>query len=127
MPEFGAQQLIDFMVDTGATFTCIHPKDVLLLGLTYDLLKNKICVESGGGTVERRKVQAALSFRDSDDATVYGYDIPILVANPDDVGDELPSVLGQDILEHWRMVHDRSHNELAFRVYRADRHDLEDD
>lgn len=47
IPEFGIERAVDFLVDTGATFTCIHPQDGLIMGLPYGELGDAICVESG--------------------------------------------------------------------------------
>ncbi len=125
--EYDIEGSIDFMVDTGATFTCIHPKDGTILGLPYDRLVAKVCVNTGGGTVERWTVSAVVSFRDDDHLPVYRYEIPVLVAPSGEVSNDLPSVLGQDVLGHWTMVHDRPSGKLEFEVHSADSTDVDDD
>ena len=126
IPELGIERAVDFLVDTGATFTCIHPQDGLIMGLPYGELGDAICVESGGGPVTRFRIPTVLSFRDDDEVSVYRYEVTVLVAESNAVSGDLPSVLGQDILAHWRMVHDRNRDTVTFDVYRADHTDLEE-
>ena len=124
--EYGIAGPIDFMVDTGATFTCIHPKDGFLLALPYDRLGGEVCVDSGGGKVKRWTVTAVVSFRDDNHLPVYRYEIPVLVAPYDEVSNDLPSVLGQDVLGRCKMVHDRPSGKLEFEVHSADSTDVDD-
>ena len=48
------------------------------------------------------------------------YDLEIRIGRPEEVGGGLPSVLGQDVLGRWVMVHDPAIGRLQFHVRSAD-------
>jgi hypothetical protein len=49
----------------------------------------------------------------------HGYELEILIA-PEPAADDLPSILGQDVLHHLAMTHDPTNGVLAFEVRSAD-------
>ena len=48
------------------------------------------------------------------------YAVPIDIARPTEHNGSVPSLLGQDILMNWRVVHDRLSNDLTVEVRQAD-------
>ena len=50
----------------------------------------------------------------------YGYDLTVDIAKPENVSGEIPSLLGRDIIDRWRMVYDRTDDLLEFTVRSAD-------
>ncbi|MBI4311799.1 MAG: hypothetical protein HY681_08455 [Chloroflexi bacterium] len=48
------------------------------------------------------------------------YRLPLAIARPNQHNQGLPSLLGQDILRHWRTVHDPTDSILEFTVRRSD-------
>ena len=61
-----------------------------------------------------------MTFRDLEEASFQVYRLFIDIARPTQYNDSVPSLLGQDILRNWRVVHDRLANDLTFEVYLAD-------
>ena len=73
-----------------------------------------------GGAVREFSEPAALAFRDTDGGT-YVYRLNISIMPPSTIMGDIPSLLGRDILNRWRMVYDPSIDELSFEVHTADR------
>lgn len=111
---------VRFLVDTGAAVTCIHPKDGIPLRLPFDRLQHGGYVTGVGGRSERFVERAILTFVDADGAVTYVYDLDTRVGKPEQVGSGLPSLLGQDVLGRWVMVHDPAIGRLQFQVRSAD-------
>ena len=51
---------------------------------------------------------------------LYIYTIDLLLAPPTAEIMELPSILGRDVLDRWRMTYDPGNDELVFEVGTAD-------
>ena len=119
LPDLRFDGPITFRVDTGADRTCIAPNDLLAYGADLaSLEKFPTSVASGiGGRVTFYEVPGVLSFDDG--VHEYLYDVTVTVPKPEEVP-PLPSLLGLDILEHWRMTYDRKANMLTFEVHHAD-------
>ena len=114
---FGA---VRFLVDTGAAVTCIHPKDGIPLQLPFDRLQHSGYVTGVGGRSERFVEGTIMTFVDAAGAVTYVYDMDVRLGKPEQVGRGLPSVLGQDVLGRWVMVHDPAIGRLQFHVRSAD-------
>ena len=104
---------VPFLVDTGAAFTCVHPSDAKrLLGLTTAQLDpenwdaDKIQAGYGvGGFVRYFETEAYFGFADDRaDPTMYQAKIRIAEVRPDNRS--MPSLLGWDLLQHFRMMLD---------------------
>ena len=120
MPRLGVFGTVRFLVDTGAAVTCIHPKDSVPLSLPFDRLQNSEFVTGVGGRSERFVERATLTFFDAADAVTYMYDLDVRIGKPQQVRAGLPSLLGQDVLGRWVMVHDPDVGRLQFHVRSAD-------
>ena len=119
LPRLGLSGYIDFLVDTGADTTTIHPPDADLLNLDYgvlDLAEQPIFGIGGVNYVHEEP--AVISFQDR--RVVYSYSIIITIPQATEYNDEFPSLLGQDIIQNWRMVHDTPMDRLTFTVQKAD-------
>ncbi len=114
--RLGVRGTVEFLVDTGADVTCIHPKDGSSLFIPYDDLRNGKEVGGIGGTSLRYPEPAILSFRESTGAPVHRYRIEVRIGKPEDVDEWMPSVLGQDILKHWRTIHEPDLKRVEFHV-----------
>lgn len=106
IPRFGVQVVVDFLVDTGADVTCLHPKDGIPAQVPFGRLGNLASSRGIGGQSAYFVEQAVLSFRDASGRPIYEYDANLYVGKPEDVSDRIPSLLGQDVLKRWRLVHD---------------------
>jgi hypothetical protein len=73
-----------------------------------------------GGISEYYREPALVTFRDHEESNLQVYRMFIDIARPTQYNDSVPSLLGQDILRNWRVIHDRFANELTFEVHLAD-------
>lgn len=103
---------VDFLVDTGADSTCLHPRDVLALGVDPGILDFKRVRGSQGigGSLDYIPHNAVLIFGQSNSHTLWRCEIDICdiwsdLENEEDDEDEyeegadwLPSLLGRDFL-----------------------------
>ena len=89
-------------------------------GFAYDLLGIISETTGIGGISEYYKEPALVTFRDIEESSLQVYSLLVDIARPTQHNDSVPSLLGQDILRSWRVVHDRLSNDLAFEVHLAD-------
>ena len=124
LPRFGITRNLTFLVDTGAYATCIHPRDGTLTAIPFDQLENPVTSNGVGGPATYFRERAILEFVDGEAREIRSYEIDILIAKPPpDSGhgsNRLPSLLGRDIIDRWRMVYDRTESVLEFTVRSAD-------
>lgn len=120
IPRFGVQAGVNFLVDTGADVTCLHPGDAIPANIPFDRLENLTANRGIGGQSSYFVEQAILSFRDADGRPIYLYDIDIRIGKPEEVSDRIPSLLGQDVLKRWRVVHHPPADRLEFQSVDAD-------
>ena len=114
--RLGVKGPVKFLVDTGADVTCIHPKDGASLFIPYDDLQNGNDVGGIGGLSPRYPEEAILAFRESVGSPVHRYRVEVKIGKPEDVDQRFPSVLGQDVLQHWRTIHEPALKRVEFHV-----------
>ena len=119
IPRFRLGQRVAFLVDTGADGTCLHPRDALNLGVPFSQLGDRRFSRGVGGWSAYFREPAFLSFRDGDLARIY--EVGLLIVDPDESGENLHSLLGRYVLNHWHMEYDHSEGWLEFTVRPADR------
>ena len=120
IPRLNAIGAVGFLVDTGADVTCIHPKDGTQLLIPFAELNEPIYVGGVGGRTPRYRERALLSFRESVGQPVYRYWVEVRIGKPEDVSDRLPSLLGQDVIHNWRLVHEPAISRVEFYVRTAE-------
>lgn len=99
---------VQFLVDTGADSTAVHPHDGEVLGCRYDLLVSPRSMGGVGGEQEYYPEDGAIITFYGED-TVYTFtDIRINIAQPTPSNRNLPSLLGNDVLGLLRMDYHRS-------------------
>ena len=118
LPRLGFTRRVRLLVDTGADVTSLHPMDCQ--GIAYDLLVDTSETTGIGGISEYYREPALVTFRDHEESNLQVYRMFIDIARPTQYNDSVPSLLGQDILRNWRVIHDRIANELTFEVHLAD-------
>ena len=96
IPRFGIERQIDFLLDTGADSTCLHPYDAQRIGVPFELLRDEAYSGGVGGRASYYREQALLTFRDGSVSRVY--DIRLLIAKPTTSNLRLPSLLGRNII-----------------------------
>ena len=116
--RFNVHQRIRFLVDTGSDSACLHPEDARDCAMPFDLLSNRQFSRGIGGTAAYFRELAALSFADGDLTRLFFVDL--LIAEPNDHNEGMPSLLGRDVINRWSMEYDPSFSRLEFTVRHAD-------
>ncbi|MDP9236268.1 MAG: retroviral-like aspartic protease family protein [Chloroflexota bacterium] len=120
IPQFNIDARISFLVDTGADNSLIAPADAKEMGIDYTELGKPVESLGMGGIALSHPVRASLAFVDPG-KFVYVYHLDALdIAVPDPEIEEMPSLLGREILDRWRVILDPSRNNLSFVVRSAD-------
>ena len=103
---------IQFLVDTGADSGALHPGDGQRLQCRFDLLDEPYSVEGIGGSLEYYPEEATIIFQDDDEE----YEIPVImdIAKPGSSADNLPSLLGRDVINFLRIDYHYDENLLRF-------------
>ena len=122
VPRLGVDDWVDFLVDTGADSTCLHPADGQYIQFPYDELNVSLDSEGVGGSYPYYREYAFVVFYDSDNNQARAFDIILAVArpeqptpsNPRPVVNRLPSLLGRDVLNRLRMDYDFPGGRLEF-------------
>lgn len=116
---------ISFFVDTGADSTTLMPNDARHLGIDFGALRHPDIITAAGGDVACFRENAVVTFHDSGLDQVFVYDVSLVIIPPGHGTEDIPSLLGRDILKHWGMLWDYTRRRISFTVRSADRtHDL---
>lgn len=119
VPGQGLSSNLSFLVDTGADRTMLMPADARQMGLDYGRLTRRTESVGIGGTSLNFVEQATLVFLEPE-RFLHVYFIDIRIAAPSPEIMDLPSLLGRDVLDRWRMTYDPEKGLLTFRVRSAD-------
>lgn len=119
IPRLGIRTNISFCIDTGADRTILMPVDSMRLKIDFGLLGNRVEGVGLGGAAYIFEESAILAFVDAPRAVhVYQFGLKIAADNPKIRG--LPSLLGRDILNRWRMNYHPANNVLELDLLSAD-------
>ena len=92
--------------------------------IPFDHLGNPVTSYGVGGPVMYFRERAVPEFVDGDAREIRSYVVDVLIAkpaaDPTHSMNRLPSLLGRDIIDRWRMVYDRADGLLEFTVRSAD-------
>ena len=115
LPRLQVSNVVDFLVDTGADNTCLHPWDMGKLMVDYrKLRRNTITSSVGvGGSLAYFREEGQLVFRDVN-GDVRVWDLTIRLSSRTDSPEllELPSLLGRDFINLCSFQADRSKNQV---------------
>ena len=112
VPRFGIDDAVNFLVDTGAAGTSLHPFDAGLVGLPFDELREPFDLVGVGGRSAYYREPALVVLAGSQGDYTFNITLTIAkpeppsVSNPHPVINRLPSLLGQDVLNRMRMDYD---------------------
>ena len=115
--EVGISEIIEFLVDTGASRTTLLDKDVIYLGIDYGKLRKSEQDMSGiGGSVETYIINdSVLLFGE------YSIKTPVFVLKHplEEINKEerikilrFPSILGRDVINRFRLIFDAGREEI---------------
>lgn len=112
---------VSFLVDTGADSSMLMPADAIRLGVCFTDLEGDVAIDGIGGSIHCFPERAVLVFLEAGVA-LHVYDLEEFSIMQNDPGvTELPSILGRDVLNRWRMIYDPGMNKLHAVVRSADR------
>ena len=106
LPRLGTEGQIDILSDTGAQVTCILGPDGGVLNVPYESLAQPATLHGVGGATVMYREPAILTFRDSENGRIYRYRTEVRIGPRTGSANNLPSLLGQDILQHWSLLHE---------------------
>ena len=116
--------IVRFLVDTGASSTCLHPEDARRLGIPIDGLQASVWSRGIGGRAGYAAMPAQVYFQEpyrfGRRFRLVGYDIDLAVALPTEENAILPSLLGRDILNQWNIRYDQRRSLLNCRPHTFD-------
>ncbi len=118
LPRLNFRKRISLLLDTGADRTALHPRDCE--GIPYALLGNVSESRGIGGSSRYYGEFARIYFWDRERSCFQGYEQVIGIAEPTETNGWVPSLVGQDIIGRWRVVHDKPTNTLTFEPRQAD-------
>ena len=107
IPRLGIQNEVEFLVDTGADYTCVNHRDAVNMGLFPEVLRESARTHATGiGGSSRYFVEdARLEFLDTDEESPREYPVSLRIADLSDTPMPNPSLLGRDILNLHRMIY----------------------
>jgi hypothetical protein len=110
---------ISFLIDTGADRSLLHPDDGIRLGIDYaNLTGNAESVGIGG--ICQNFVEPAWFVFSEPKRFLYIHFVDLAISPPAPERMQLPSLLGRDILDKWRMIYNPIKKRLTFQVLSAD-------
>jgi hypothetical protein len=127
-PRFAVHGDVSFLVDTGADASLLSPTDVYQMRLDLGAIARTSEAQGVGGIVRSLVEPAVVVFSAPAEAIwAYRLDLEILPPEPGDTGAvlrerdpelslKLPSLLGRDVLDRWRMLYDPPADDLSFIV-----------
>ena len=118
-PQRQRDAYVDFLVDTGADVTSLHPIDGLTMNLPYEDLEPPVPFGGIGGTAPYSLELGVLYLADGRFLRAFALDIAILninALNTEAEGDipTISSVLGRDVLGNGWMRYDPPNDRLEF-------------
>jgi hypothetical protein len=107
LPDLGGSPTdVSLLIDTGAVFSVVHPKDLARSGIDpYSALagRDSVIGRGVGGGAQYVEEPARLTLVHSD-GQVFDYVLPIHLALPTDHNLDYPSFLGMDFIRHFRLT-----------------------
>lgn len=115
LTKTGTTSDVSFLVDTGADSSLLMPADALRMAVDFGALRGTGDSVGIGGAARTFLEEAALVFSEPG-RWLYVYSIDLRIAAPSPDIMDMPSLLGRDVLDRWRMTYDPGKDQLKFRV-----------
>lgn len=119
IPRLGLRGDISFIVDTGADKSVLMPLDANRLGVDYSQLNRSYNTIGIGGYSKNYIESAMLAFAEPK-ALLHVYLLEIYICTPSPEIADIPSLLGRDILDRWKITFHKSNDDLFADVVSAD-------
>ena len=119
LPRLNIRGDISFLVDTGADTSLLVPVDGMRLNIDYGQLSGD-AERVGIGGLSHNFVEPAGVVFSEPKRFLHAYYINLRIAPYDVEIIDLPSLLGRNILDRWRMTYDPQKKRLVFKVISAD-------
>ena len=119
LPRLRLRADVSFVVDTGADRSVLMPLDAQRIGVDFSRLSGEVESVGIGGLVRNYTEQAVLVFNEPSRRLV-GYFINLEITSPGPDIEDVPSLLGRDVLDRWRMNYDPGNSRLTFTVRSMD-------
>jgi hypothetical protein len=120
IPALQIEGMVSFLIDTGADTTVLMPFDAKRLNVDYTKLTTTAESLGVGGKSVDHIVAAALAVR-GDDGITHAYQLQLRVLRNDPILQTVPSLLGRDVINRWRLHYHPMANELTADVISSDR------
>lgn len=109
---------MSFLFDTGADKSHLMPLDAQRCGIDYNVLQRTEPTTGVGGQMESYVESAHVVFADNDELYIYSIELGISPPAPDIM--RIPSLLGRDVIDSWRVSYDKPNTTLTAEVITAD-------
>lgn len=119
IPRLSITGDISFLVDTGADRSVLMPLDTERLGIDIADLDGDLESTGIGGVIHNFVEHSVLIFSEPRKA-IHLYYLELAISPPDPAIQDLPSLLGRDVLDRLRMTYDAQKPSLTFKVLSAD-------
>ena len=120
LPRLDLSTNLSFLVDTGADASTLMPADGLAIGIDYQALIDPTVVGGMGGNATCFQENAVLAFDEPNRNLIRFYSITMIIPAVHQDLMRMPSIVGRDVLDRWRMHYDPSRAGLKFTVRSAD-------
>ena len=118
LPQLNVAGHVSFLFDTGADKSLLMPLDAQRLGIDYDVLQRTEPTTGVGGQMESYVEPALVVFANNDELYIYSIEISISTPAPEIM--RLPSLLGRDVIDRWRVLYDKPNTTLTAEIITAD-------
>ena len=120
LPRLNLSSNLSFLVDTGADVSTLMPADGLTMGINYQALIDPRIVGGLGGTSNCFAEDALIAFHEPNRNLIQTYEVTIVIPEVQPSIMKMPSIVGRDILDRWRLNYDPSRGSLIFTVRSAE-------
>ena len=86
LDRLGVSGWVEFVVDTGAVNTSIHPRVRETIRIPYDALEFAVSIEGVSGSTPMYLEAATLTFNELAGLVIHRYEIEVIIGKPEDVG-----------------------------------------